>query len=286
MAMIETQDGTRLYVDDWGQGKPIVFIHGWPLSGAMWEYQMVPLARAGFRCVAYDRRGFGHSDKPYKGYDYTTLGRDLSDVLEALDLDDVTLVGFSMGGGEVVNFLTRSGNASARRRVSRAVLVSSIVPYMLKSDSNPNGVAASVFETMKAGLEKDRPAFLTDFAETFFGVGTLSSPVSMPMLAASCEVAMTASPKATLDCVTAFSSTDFRAACPTIDVPVLVIHGDADATVPITPTGAAAAELIPHAELKIYPGAPHGLFYTHRADLNRDIAAFASEGRIAIDQAA
>ncbi len=276
MSLLKLNDGTSLYFEDLGSGKPIVFIHGWPLSGAMWEYQIVPLTRAGFRCISYDRRGFGRSDKPFSGYDYRTMGADLAALIKHCDLRDVTLVGFSMGGGEVVEYLT---GHNGEGRVSKAVLVSSIVPYMLKTADNSHGVDASVFADMQAGLRKDRPAFLTDFTEKFFGVGMISSPVSMPMLASCCEVAMTASPIATLECVTAFSATDFRAQAKSINVPTLVIHGDADQTVPIEPTGQAAAELIPTAELKIYSGAPHGLFYTNREELNQDLVAFVSEGR-------
>lgn len=283
MSIFKTSDGTELYFEDWGKGDPIVFIHGWPLSGAMWEYQMVPLAEAGFRCISYDRRGFGRSSKPYDGYDYRTLGRDLAELLDHLNVTNVTLVGFSMGGGEVIEVLSRH---SAKARVARAVLVASIVPFMLKTNDHEEGVDASVFEEMAAGLRTDRPGFLTSFAEKFFGVGIMSSPVSMPMLAANCEVAMLASPKATLDCVRSFAATDFRADLAGISVPVLVIHGDADQTVPIDVTGKAAAAALPNAELKIYSGAPHGLFYTNRYDLNADLAAFASEGRIVVDAAA
>lgn len=283
MAFIETADATRLYYEDWGQGAPIVFVHGWPLSGGMWEYQTVPLTRAGFRCITYDRRGFGRSDKPFAGYDYETLGRDLAQLIEALDVQNVTLVGFSMGGGEVVEYLTRHN----RGRVARAMLVSSIVPYMLKTPNNPDGVDEEMFQEMADGILDDRPAFLTEFAKQFFGFGLLAAPVSDPFLAAYCEAAMGSSPIAMLECVKAFSRTDFRAAVRAITTPVLVIHGDADKTVPIAATGKQAAELIPKAEMKIYDGAPHGLYYTHRHQLTRDIAAFASEGRIAIlDRAA
>lgn len=283
MSIIKAKDGAEIYVEDVGKGQPLVFIHGWPLSGAMWEYQVVPLVEAGFRCVSYDRRGFGRSCKNGTAYDYATLGADLAAVVSGRDLRDATLVGFSMGGGEVVEYLTKH---NAERRVARAILVSSIVPFMLKTADNPDGVDGSVFDDMIAGLRDDRPGFLTDFTEKFFGVGLMSSPVSMPMLAASCEVAMTASPYATIQCVRSFSATDFREQCKKIDVPVLVIHGDADATVPIDPTGACAASIIPNAELKIYSGAPHGLFYTEKTQLTRDIAAFASEGRVALSDAA
>ncbi len=282
MATFKTSDGTNLYFEDWGRGKPLLFIHGWPLSGAMWEYQMVPLARSGFRCIAYDRRGFGHSDKPYGGYDYQTLGRDLAELIDHLNLTDVTLVGFSMGGGEVAEYLARHNRNG---RVTKAVLVSSVVPLLLKTADNPEGVDQKVFDDIQQGLRDDRPAFLTDFTEKFFGVGMLTSPVSNPMIAANCELAMHASPIATLECVKSFSSTDFRQHAKAITIPTLIIHGDADQTVPITPTGHAAAELIPNAELKIYEGAPHGLFFTNRHDLNADLAAFASDGQVMLEAA-
>ena len=279
MSYLETSDATGIYFEEYGTGQPIVFVHGWPLSASMWDYQIVPLSRAGFRCIAYDRRGFGRSDKPDSAYDYATLAGDLAELIEELDLTDVTLVGFSMGGGEVIEYLARQNQQG---RVSRAMLISSVVPGMMQTLANPDGVPMSVFDEMREGIENDRPAFLTDFAETFFGVGMLSKPVSDAMLASTCEVAMTASPVATLHAIRTFSETDFRADLPAISTPVRIIHGDADATVPIATTGQRAAELLPNADLKVYEGAPHGLFYTHRHDLNRDIAAFASDGRIVL----
>lgn len=284
MSFLETVDGTGLYFEDYGSGQPVVFVHGWPLSGAMWDYQIVPLTRCGFRCVTYDRRGFGRSDKPDGAYDYATLGQDLAELIDELDLRDVTLVGFSMGGGEVIEYLARH---NADGRVTRAMLVSSVVPGLLQTLDNPEGVPLEALDEIRDGLEKDRPAFLTDFAKTFFGFGLLSQPISDAMLSATCEAAMDASIIATLRSTRTFSESDFRADLPRITVPVRVIHGDADATVPIAATGKRAAQLIPSADLKIYEGAPHGLFYTHRHDLNRDIAAFASDGRIVLlDRAA
>ena len=273
MSTFQTTDGQNIYYEDWGQGQPIVFIHGWPLSGAMWEYQMVELTGRGHRCIAYDRRGFGNSDKPYDGYAFDRLGLDLAELLEHLDLSNVTLVGFSMGGGEVVEYLARHNHNG---RVTKAVLASSVVPLLVQTGDHPDGVEPHVFYGMIEDLRDDRPAFLTTFAETFFGVGVLTSPISMPMLAATCELAMRASPKATIECVTTFSSTDFRKDLATIKVPVLVIHGDADKTVPIEITGEKAAAGIPGAIFKRYGGAPHGLFYTDRDTFNDDIDAFHS----------
>ncbi|MFZ4783679.1 MAG: alpha/beta fold hydrolase [Armatimonadaceae bacterium] len=280
MSFIEQEDGYDLYFEDTGgDGPPVIFIHGWPLSGAMWEYQIVPLSKAGLRCITYDRRGFGQSDKPPTGYDYQTLGDDLADLIEQLDLSNVTLVGFSMGGGEVAEYLTQH---NADGRVTKAILVSSIVPYLLRAPDNPDGVEASAFTQMQDSLKLDRPDFLAGFTKTFFGVGMLSSPVSDNMLAANCQVAMQASPIATLDCVHSFSHTDFRAAAPNFNVETLIIHGDADKTVPIKPTSIAAAALIPGAILKVYPGAPHGLHYTHRHQLNADIAEFVTGSQLSL----
>lgn len=278
MAFFKADDGTAIYFEDAGEGQALVFVHGWPLSGAMWEYQVVPLVEAGFRCITLDRRGFGRSEKPATGYDYKTMGADVARLIDHLGLENVTLIGFSMGGGEVMEVLTRHNTG----RISKAMLVSSVVPYLLQGPDNPDGVGAETFNEMTEGLRSDRPAFLTDFAEKFFGVGFLTSPVSMPMLAATCELAMHASPLATLQCVRAFASTDFRGMAKALRLPTLIIHGDSDTVVPIEASGQRAAELIPFAELKIYPNAPHGLFYTHRDQLNRDIAAFASEGHVAL----
>lgn len=274
---------TRIFYEDFGEGRPIVFVHGWPLSGAMWEYQVVPLLKAGFRCVTYDRRGFGRSSKPDSGYDYATLGRDLASLIEHLNLRDVTLVGFSMGGGEVIEYLAHH---NMLRRVTKAVLAASIVPYMLKTDDNPDGVPSSVFDDIQKSLKNDRPGFLTNFGKTFFGADENPAAVSDAFLASTCELAMHASPIATLECVTSFGTTDFRDVVGGVDVPVLVIHGDSDSIVPIKTSGEAAANVIGDAELKVYSGAPHGLHYTHRDQFNQDIAAFASEGRVKLDSAA
>ena len=270
MPYFEAKDGTQLYYNDWGTGKPVVLIHGWPLNSDSWEYQSVFLASQGLRVIAYDRRGFGKSAQPWSGYDYDTLADDLAALLDKLDLHDATLVGFSMGGGEVARYLARHGAA----RVSKAVLLAAVTPFLLKTDDHPEGVDRSVFDQMIDGLQKDRPGFLATFGKQFFGAGMLNFSVSSEILQWASMMALHASPKATLDCVRAFSETDFRADLRAITVPTLIIHGDADATVPIDVAGRAAAALIPNAEFKEYGGAPHALFYTERDRLNEDLLAF------------
>ncbi|HEX5432092.1 MAG TPA: alpha/beta hydrolase [Bryobacteraceae bacterium] len=268
--LFEAHDGTQIFFTDSGTGKPLVLIHGWPLSSAMWEYQVNELAERGIRCVAYDRRGFGRSDQPYSGYDYDTLASDLKALIEHLKLQDVTLAGFSMGGGEVARYMRKFRGSN----VSRTVFISSVTPFLLKTADNPDGVEAGVSEQMAIDLRVDRPAFLTEFAKTFFGVGWMTSPISDAMLAANCEDAMRGSPRATLACAKAFFETDFRDDLPSISVPALVIHGDSDQTVPIDASARRTAQLIKSAQLKIYEGAPHGLFYTERARLNADLEEF------------
>jgi pimeloyl-ACP methyl ester carboxylesterase len=236
----------------------------------MWEYQAPALAASGFRVIAYDRRGFGRSGQPWSGYDYDTLTDDLKAVLDHLDLQDVALVGFSMGGGEIARYMSRHGGA----RVTKAVLVSAVTPFMLKTADHPNGADAAVFQGMIDGLKADRPQFLADFSKGFFGVGLLSSPVSNALIQWAGNLAMQASPKATVDCVKAFGETDFRADMTAFKVPTLVIHGDADQTVPIDISGKAAAAAIPGARLEIYEGASHAVPFTHAQRLTRDLLAF------------
>ncbi len=270
MPYVQARDGTRLFYKDWGSGRPVVFIHGWPLNADMWEYQLPFLASHGLRCVSYDRRGFGRSEQPWDGYDYDTFADDLAALIDGLDLRDVTLVGFSMGGGEVARYLTRHGTG----RVSKAVLLGAVTPYLLKTADNPQGADKAVFDGIVAGLNKDRPHFLAGFGKTFFGAGLLNFSVSSEILDWSLGLALQASPKATIDCVRAFGGTDFRPDMRSFTVPTLIIHGDADATVPVDPTGRAAAKAIPHAIYKEYAGAPHALFFTEKDRLNEDLLAF------------
>jgi pimeloyl-ACP methyl ester carboxylesterase len=271
MPFIKTADQTELYYTDWGTGTPIVLIHGWPVTSAMWEYQAAPLVEAGFRVVAYDRRGFGKSSQPYDGYDYDTLSDDLAAVLDQLGLDNAVLVGFSMGGGEVARYMSRHGG----KRVAKAVLVSAVTPYLLKTSDNPEGVDASVFEEILDGLRADRPHFLAGFAKSFLNAGMLNFQISAEILDQFVSLALMASPKATLDCVTAFSRTDFRPDLAHFKVPTLVIHGDADQTVPFAASAERVPSLVPSAELKVYEGAPHGLYFTEKDRLTADIIAFA-----------
>lgn len=281
MKFIETKDNStgktiQLSYEDYGQGKPVVLIHGWPLSKEMWEYQLDALTDAGLRVITYDRRGFGKSDKPWSGYDYDTLTDDLRAVILDLNLQDVTLVGFSMGGGEVARYFSRYHG----ERINKVVLISSIVPYMLKTDDNPDGVPQEMFDQFLDQMNNDRLDFLDTFGKQFFGVNFISHPVSTPLLEYYRMLAAVSSPKATKECMKAFAYTDFRTEAPTINVPALIIHGDSDKTVPIDTSSNKAAELIPDNQYIVYPGAPHGLFYTEKERLNNDLVNFINGGTI------
>jgi len=270
MAFIATKDGTQLHVKDSGKGRPVVLIHGWPLTGDMFEYQSLALLEAGFRVVTYDRRGFGQSGHAAQGYDYDTFADDLAAVMEKLDLQRATLVGFSMGGGEIARYLSRYGT----KRVAKVALVGSVVPFLLKTADNPDGVEESVFDDMKAQIRKDRFSFLQTFGKQFYGVGLVSSPVSDALLQWTFVLGIMASPLATLQCVDAFAKTDFRSDLAAFTIPTLVIHGTSDKTVPIDISGRAAAKGIKGAKLIEYEGEPHGLFATAAERLNGDLKDF------------
>ncbi len=270
MAFVETTDGVRLFTNDWGAGPPVVLIHGWPLNGDMWEYQARVLAGQGFRVIAYDRRGFGKSDQPWGGYNYDTFADDLHAILTKLDLHKVALVGFSMGGGEVARYLARYGT----ERIAKAALISAVTPFLLHTADNPDGVDRHVFDEMVTGLKKDRPAFLAPFARHFFGAGLLNFTVSPELLQATLFQAMQASPKATIDCVRAFSRTDFRGDMKAFTVPTLIVHGTGDAIVPIEISGREAHRLVPSATFLAYEGEPHGLHFTAKERLNQDLISF------------
>ena len=265
-----SSESVKIYYEEYGKGQPVIFVHGWPSSHEMWEYQLLEIAAEGYRCIAYDRRGFGKSDKPYDGYDYDTLTADLKALIDELELKDVILVGFSMGGGEVVRYCSRYGTD----KLSKIILVSAVTPYFLKTKDNPQGVEKEMFDGIIQKIKEDRPAFLEDFGKMFFGVNMIKHPVSQQCLNWAYFLTLPASPKATVDCVRSFSETDFRNEMLDIRIPTLIIHGDSDKIVPIEPTGMESAKLINGSVFKIYEGAPHGLFITEKQKLNQDILEF------------
>ena len=271
MPYATANDGTRLYYKDWGEGRPVVLIHGWPLSGDTFDDAAVALAERGFRVIVPDRRGFGRSDQPWGGYDYDTFADDVAAVvLEAGVKEPVTLVGFSMGGGEVARFITRHGAA----QVSQAVLIGSVVPFLLKTGDNPNGAPREVFDGMIDGIRKDRGDFFRTFFVSFFGEGLVSQAV----LDDAWRQAMMAGLKPTLACVRAFSETDFRPDLANFSMPTLVIHGVKDATVPIDLTGRTVAKTVPGAKLIEYDDGAHGIFASHKERLIGDLLEFLGSG--------
>ena len=265
---IRTRDGAELFYRDWGTGRPVVFLSGWTLPSDMWGYQMLPLSEQGLRCIAYDRRGHGQSTDPGRGYDYDTLADDLAAVLDTLDLREVTLVGHSMAAGELVRYLTRHGS----RRIARLVfLAPANTPFLLKTPDNPDGIDASVFEYLRNTLLlRDFPGWLAANARPF--VVPETSEAMMGWLMSQMQ---RCSMKAVIDCNRTMTTTDFRDELPRVSLPTLVIHGDKDASAPLELTGRKTADLIPGAKLKVYEGAPHGLFVTHLERLNSDLLAFA-----------
>jgi non-heme chloroperoxidase len=270
MPKMVMRDGVEIYYKDWGKGQPILFSHGWPLDADMWDYQMLHLASHGFRCIAFDRRGFGRSEQPWEGYDYDVFADDISELMERLDLHQTVLVGFSMGGGDVARTIARSGSA----RVSKLVLISAVTPLFIKTPDHPLGTDAAVFDGIRAGLAGDRPQFLDDFSTLFYGTNRPDAKVSQGVFKQTLQIGLLASIKATIDCVTAFSQTDFRPDMSKIDVPTLIIHGDDDQVVPIAATAELAAKMIRGATLKVYPGAPHATCATHVDQVNADLLAF------------
>ncbi|WP_230534485.1 alpha/beta fold hydrolase [Microvirga roseola] len=267
---IMTAQGAALFYRDWGTGDPNLFLAGWTLASDMWAYQMEPLSRQGFRCIAFDRRSHGRSSDPGRGYDYETLADDLADVIKALGLESVTLVGHSFASGEVVRYLTRHGSD----RIARVLLVApAAIPFLLKADDNPTGIPGSAFEKARGAILGDFAGWMEANTEPYFGPGT--SPLMIDWtVRMMTQTSLLAAGELNRIQVT----TDFRPELARLDVPVLIIHGDSDASAPLELTGRPAASLIPGARLVVYEGGPHGLYFTHRERLNRDLVEFIRNG--------
>jgi non-heme chloroperoxidase len=271
MGTIATKDGTQLYFKDWGVGQPLVFSHGWPLNGDSWENQMLYLASSGYRCIAHDRRGHGRSSQPWSGNDMDTYADDLSELIETLQLRAAVLIGFSAGGGEVARYVGRHGT----KRVAKAALISAVPPLMLKTAGNPAGLPVEVFNKIRLACETDRSQFYKDLAGgPFFGANRPGAKVSQGMMDSFWLQGMMAGHRNTYECIKAFSETDFTEDLKKLDVPTLIVHGDDDQVVPMGASAILSSELVTNPILKIYKGAPHGLAYTHRDQLNTDLLAF------------
>jgi non-heme chloroperoxidase len=272
---VQASDGTRLYWTEWGSGRlahgspgPILFSSSSGMPTQMWDYQMTAFADRGYRCVAFDRRGHGGSDVPARGYDFDTFADDMASVIESLDLNDLTLIAHSMGGGEVIRYLTRHGS----RRVRRIVLIGATTPFLLQTPDNPEGIPQSQFAALRDSWRLDFPRWVADNTAPFF------VPETSPAMMRWCAELLTRIPvRVAIACNEALSTADFRRELREISVPALVIHGDRDASAPLTLTGKPTAELIPGCRFKVYPGAPHGLLYTHMERLHADILAFMGE---------
>ena len=270
MSTITVKDGTTIYYKDWGKGPVVTFSHGWPLNSDSWDGQMLFLAENGFRVVAHDRRGHGRSTQAWSGNDMNGYADDLAAVIEALDLNDITLVGHSTGGGEVARYIGRHGT----KRVAAAVLIGAVPPVMVKSAGNPEGLPIEVFDGLRSSLAKDRSQFWKDFAIMFYGANRPGANVSQGMLDQFWLWSMQAGLKNTYDCIKAFSETDFTEDLNRFDVPTLVMHGEDDQIVPINDSGKKSAKLIKDAKAIFYPGLPHGLTATHADRVNADLLDF------------
>ncbi len=265
-----TAPATSIHYVDHGVGQPVVMIHGWPLSHRMWEHQIAALTDAGYRCVAYDRRGFGDSGRPAGGYDYDTFASDLNDLMTELDLKNAVLAGFSMGGGEVARYIGRYGTA----RVAKTMLLGAVPPFLLKTADNPDGLPQEMFDGMIAGVKKDRVGFLDAFFSNFYNWDAPHDGVSNDLIPYSKWIAWPASPVGTAQCITAFGTTDFRGDLAKFNIPTLVVHGDADRIVPLAISATKSASLISGSRLEIIKGAPHGFAATHAGELNEIMLRF------------
>jgi non-heme chloroperoxidase len=270
MNRVKTKDGTEIYYKDWGAGRPVVFSHGWPLSADAWDAQMVFLGQHGYRVIAHDRRGHGRSDQPWNGNDMDTYADDLAAVIEALNLKDATLVGHSTGGGEVARYIGRHGS----KRVAKAVLIGAVPPIMMKTEANPGGLPMSAFDGIRAGVLGDRSQFFKDLTMPFYGYNKPDSKISQGVRDSFWLQGMQCSIKGAYDCIKAFSETDFTDDLKKMDMPTLILHGDADQIVPIGTLAMMSAKLVRNATLKVYPGAPHGMCTTLADTVNSDLLAY------------
>lgn len=269
----DNSSNINLYYKDWGAGQPIVFSHGWPLTADAWEDQMLFLSAHGYRCIAHDRRGHGRSSQPWDGNDMDTYADDLAKLIEALDLDNVILVGHSTGGGEVARYIGRHGTA----RIAKAVLISAVPPLMLKTANNPGGLPIEVFDDIRDHVIKDRAQYFKDLALPFFGANRPNNKVSQGLQDSFWLQGMLGSLKAVYDCVKAFSETDFTEDLKKIDVPTLIIQGDDDQIVPIKDASLLSSKIVKNAKLKIFPGAPHGICSTNKEQINSELLNFIKE---------
>jgi len=273
VSTIKIKDGTEIYYKDWGSGRPVVFSHGWPLDADAWDAQMLFLGQKGYRVIAHDRRGHGRSSQPWDGNDMNTYADDLAAVIEALDLKGATLVGHSTGGGEVARYIGRHGT----KRLAGAVLIGAVVPVMLKSAANPAGLPISAFDEIRAAVVADRSQFFKDLSMPFYGYNKPGAKISQGVRDSFWSQGMLCSVVGAYDCIKAFSETDMTEDLKKIDVPTLILHGDADQIVPITASAALSSKLVKGATLKVYPGAPHGMCTTHADQVNADLLAFLTE---------
>jgi len=270
MPYITVKDGTQIYYKDWGSGQPVVFSHGWPLSADAWDAQMVFLASHGFRCIAHDRRGHGRSSQPWDGNDMDHYADDLAELVQALDLHDAIHVGHSTGGGEVTRYIGRHGT----KRVAQAVLIGAVPPLMLQTPSNPGGLPLAAFDGIRAAVTADRSQFFKDLTAPFYGANRPGANVSQGVRDSFWLQGMQAGHKSALDCIKAFSETDFTADLKKFDVPTLILHGDDDQIVPIGASALMTAKLVKDATLKVYPGLPHGMCTVNADLINADLLAF------------